>query len=106
MRFDAHEWRHWWAVHLRWASGDARLLFRRTAQEFIDDRCTQLAAGIAYYVFFSISPRAILLVSISGLILTDESIRQDVVDEIFSALPLSEGEGREDLETLRMAELP
>lgn len=99
MRFDPHEWLHWWTVYLRWAWSDARLLFRRTAQEFLDDRCTQLAAGIAYYVLFSIFPLAILVVSISGLILTDASIREDVVDEIFSALPLSEGEGREDLET-------
>ena len=99
MHFDPSEWRHWWAVHLRWLWSDTRLLFLRTGQEFFDDRCTQLAAGIAYYVLFSIFPLAILLVSISGLVLTDQSIRQDVVDEIFSALPLSEGEGRADLET-------
>ena len=99
MHFDASEWRHWWAVHLRRLWSDTRLLFLRTGQEFFDDRCTQLAAGIAYYVLFSIFPLAILLVSISGLVLTDPSIRQDVVDEIFSALPLSEGEGRADLET-------
>ena len=99
MHFDAREWGHWWAVHLRWFLSDARLLFRRTGQEFGDDRCTQLAAGIAYYVLFSIFPLAILFVSISGLILTDDSIKQDVVNQIFDTLPLSEGEGRDDLES-------
>ena len=99
MHFDAREWRHWWAVHLRWWWSDTRLLLRRTGQEFVDDRCTQLAAAIAYYVLFSVFPLAILLVSISGLILTDAGIREDVIDEIFNALPLSEGEGREDLES-------
>ena len=99
MHFDAREWSHWWVVHLRWFLSDARLLFRRTAEEFLDDHCSQLSAGIAYYVLFSIFPLAILVVSISGLVLTDDSIRQDVVDEIFQALPLSESEGRGDLES-------
>lgn len=98
MRFDPSYWRHWWLVHLRWWWGDARLLTRRTLQEFRDDYCTQLAAGISYYVLFSIFPLSILAISISGLILTDSSIRQDVVNKLFDILPLSEDEGRADLE--------
>ena len=98
MRIDLHYWRHWWALHFRWWLGDTRLLFRRTFAEFGDDRCPQMAAGISYYVLFSIFPLAILAISISGLILTDDSIRQDVVDRLFNALPLSQDEGRADLE--------
>ena len=98
MHLTADSWRHW-ARRLGWYGGDARLLFRRTAQEFAADRCTQLAAAIAYYVLFSIFPLAILLVSISGLLLTDDRLRADVVDEIFLALPLSEDEGRDNLES-------
>ena len=97
MPFDATAWHDRRAPRLRRLGGDVRLLFRRTAQEFLDDHCTQLAAGIAYYVLFSIFPLAILLVSISGLLLTDDRLRADVVDEIFRSLPLSEGEGRDDL---------
>ncbi|MEE9276906.1 MAG: YihY/virulence factor BrkB family protein [Dehalococcoidia bacterium] len=99
MRLDPHYWRHWWALHLHWWWGDVRLLFRRTFSEFGDDHCTQLAASISYYVLFSIFPLAILFVSVSGLILTDNSIRDDVVDQLFDALPLSEDEGRADLES-------
>ena len=98
MRIDLRYWGHWWAVHLRWWRGDVSLLVRRTLQEYRDDYCTQLAAGISYYVLFSIFPLAILAISISGLILTDDSIRDDVVEELFSVLPLSQDEGREDLE--------
>jgi membrane protein len=98
MRFDLRYLRHWWAVHLRWWRDDARLLMRRTLDEFRDDYCTQLAAGISYYVLFSIFPLTILAVSISGLILTNDSIRDDVVEELFDVLPLSQDEGREDLE--------
>ncbi len=96
---DADRWRDRWTLRLRWYWDDARLLFRRTAQEFADDHCTQLAAAIAYYVLFSIFPLAILLVSISGLLLTDDGLRADVVDEVFRALPLSEGQGRADLQS-------
>ena len=99
MHLDADRWLHWWAVHLRWYLGDARLLLGRTGQAFAADRCTQLAAAIAYYVLVSIFPLAILLVSISGLLLTDDRLRADVVDEIFLALPLSEDEGRDNLES-------
>ena len=98
MRFDPFYWRHWWAVHLSWWASDARLVFSRTAQEFRDDYCTQLAAGISYYVIFSIFPLAILAVSITGLILTNDEIRADVVNELFEVLPLSDDQGREDLE--------
>ena len=98
MRIDLHYLRHWWAVHLRWWHDDVLLLMRRTLREFRDDYCTQLAAGISYYVLFSIFPLAILAISISGLILTDDSIRADVVEELFDVLPLSQDEGREDLE--------
>lgn len=99
MRFAWLKSRHWWAVHLRWWGGDTRLLLRRTFAEYSDDHCAALAASISYYVFFSIFPLAILFVSISGLVLTNDSVRAGVVDDIFDFLPLSEDEGRADLET-------
>jgi membrane protein len=99
MPFDAAAWRDHWALRLRRCWSDSLLLCRRTAQEFLDDHCTQLAAAIAYYVLFSIFPLAILLVSISGLILTDDRLRADVVEEIFRSLPLTEGEGRDSLQS-------
>jgi len=86
-------------VHLRWWGSDARLLVRHAYRGFSADHGPQLAASISYYVLFSIFPLAILAVSIAGLLLTNDRLRADVVDHLFDRLPLSEGEGRADLQT-------
>jgi uncharacterized BrkB/YihY/UPF0761 family membrane protein len=46
---------------------------------------------------FSIAPLAIVLVSIFGRVLQDDSVRQDVVNSIVDALPVSAA-GRHDVE--------
>ena len=66
-------------------------------QRFFADQCPQHAAGIAYRVLFSIAPLAIVLVSIFGLVLQDDSVRHDVVNTIVDALPVSAA-GRKDVE--------
>jgi len=66
-------------------------------RNYFADHCPQQAAGIAYRVLFSIAPLAIVLVSIFGLVLQDDSVRQTVVNEIVDALPVSVA-GRKDVE--------
>ena len=66
-------------------------------QGFFADHCPQHAAAIAYRVLFSVAPLGIVLVSILGLVLRDDSIRQDVVDAIVDALPVS-AQGKADIE--------
>ena len=66
-------------------------------QRFFAHGCPQHAAGIAYRVLFSIVPLAIVLVSIFGLVLQNDAIRQDVVNAIVDALPVSVA-GRKDVE--------
>jgi membrane protein len=66
-------------------------------QQFFADRCPQLAAGIAYRVLFSIAPLAIVLVSIFGLVLQDDSLREDVVNAVVDALPVTAA-GKKDVE--------
>src|SRR5438552_12966296 len=81
-------------------SGVAKKLLRvlpNAVQGFFADQCPQQAAGIAYRVLFSIAPLAIVLVSIFGLVLQDDSIRHDVVNSIVDALPVSVA-GRKDVE--------
>ena len=58
-------------------------------QRYYSDHCPQHAAGISYRVLFSIVPLAIVLVSIFGLVLQDEGVRQDVVGRIVDWLPVS-----------------
>ena len=63
---------------------------------FFADQCGQHAAGIAYRVLFSMAPLAIVLVSIFGLVLQNDGIRNDVVNTIVDALPVSVA-GRQDV---------
>ena len=57
---------------------------------YFRDRLPQHAAGIAYRVLFSLAPLTIVLVSIVGVVLQDETRRQDVVDEIVRRLPFDD----------------
>jgi membrane protein len=58
---------------------------------------TQHAAGIAYRVLFSLAPLAIVLVSVFGLVLQDDELREEVVDKVIEALPV-DAAGIEDIE--------
>ena len=66
----------------------------RAIEDMFADRCTQYAAAIAYRVLFSLFPLTIALVSIFGLVLQDDELRQRVIDELIDILPVSEsGQG-------------
>ena len=86
-----------WALRVvRWPLDLARTLFRVIPQAidgYFADRCGQHAAGIAYRVLFSLVPLSIILVSIFGIILRDDSLRNDVVSEIVNRFPLTESGG-------------
>jgi len=82
------------------AGGFTRKILRvgvDAGQRFFTDGCSQHAAGIAYRVLFSTAPLAIVMVSIFGLLLQDDSVRHDVVNTIVDALPVSRA-GRKDVE--------
>ena len=55
------------------------------------------AAGIAYRVLFSLAPLAIVLVSIAGFVLKDDSLREDLTERVVSWLPVS-GQGQDSVE--------
>lgn len=67
---------------------------------FFDDRCTQLAAGMAYFALFSLFPLAILFTAAFGLVVAGEDARNEVVEFIVERLPLSDGQGAEDIRIL------
>jgi membrane protein len=68
--------------------GVARAL-PRAIEDMFTDRCTQYAAAIAYRVLFSLFPLTIALVSIFGLVLQDDELRQRVINELIDLLPVS-----------------
>jgi membrane protein len=59
-------------------------------EDLFRDRCTQYAASIAYRVLFSLFPLTIFLVSIFGLVLQDDELRQRVIADLVDLLPVSE----------------
>ncbi len=61
----------------------------RAVEDMFRDRCPQYAAAIAFRVLFSLFPLTILLVSIFGLVLQDDELRESVIDELIGVLPVS-----------------
>src|SRR4029450_10127151 len=76
---------------LEHVSGVVRGVLRalpRAVEDMFADRCTQYAAAIAYRVLFSLFPLTIALVSIFGLVLQDDEVRQSVISELIDYLPV------------------
>jgi membrane protein len=76
-------------------------LFTRAVSQFFANRAVHNAAAISYYVLFSILPLLIFIVGIAGLIFGSESeVRQDIIDSVVEEIPLSEDEGRQEVEEI------
>ena len=65
-----------------------------------DHRGTQLAASMAYYALLAVFPAAIVAAAAASLLLDDPGARSDVVEYLLRELPLSEVDGRSDVESL------
>lgn len=76
--------------------GIARAL-PRAIEDLFRDRCPQYAASISFHVLFSLFPLTIVLVSVFGLVLQDEELRERVIAELVAVLPVSEG-GQENVQ--------
>lgn len=59
---------------------------------------TQRAAAISFYALFSIFPLAILSVAVLGIVKNNDSARRQVVDFLLDRLPLTQDQGRRQLE--------
>jgi membrane protein len=80
------------------ALGRAAKLTERSVDAFFRHHCAQLAASISYYALLSIFPAAIVMAAIFGAVIGDDEARAEVVDFLFDNLPVSEDQGRRDLE--------
>ncbi len=65
---------------------------------FFAHGCTQRAAAISFYALFSIFPIAILCVAVLGIVKHDDSARRQVVDFLLDRLPITQDQGRRQLE--------
>lgn len=77
------------------------ILAQRSVFEFLDDDGPQLAAAISYHVLLSVFPLVILVVSIFGLIVDEQSVRDQVVQAVSTYIPLTPG-GQHSLQQLIM----
>jgi len=85
---------------LRWPLDVARSVGRalpRAVEDLFRDRCPQYAAAISYHVLFSLFPLTILFVSVFGLVLQNDDLRQRVINELYDVLPVSES-GKENVQ--------
>ena len=62
----------------------------RAIEDLFRDRCPQYAASISFHVLFSLFPLTIVLVSVFGLVLQDDELRQRVINELLDVLPVSQ----------------
>src|SRR4051794_4327934 len=75
-------------------------LFQHGISEFFRDGMPQRAAAISFYALFSVFPLAILCVAGLGVVANNDDVRQQVVRFLLDNLPLSEDQGRRQLQTL------
>lgn len=69
----------------------------RTIQLYMDDNCSTYAAAIAYYAIFALVPLALVILSIFGLVVSE----QRIVDLTFNQLPLKDTASvRENVEAI------
>jgi membrane protein len=61
-----------------------------TMQRFGEVRAAEAAAGMAYYVFFSLFPLMIALISAASFVLAQKQAYQQTVDFIAEAIPVSQ----------------
>jgi membrane protein len=64
-------------------------VLRRTAREFIDDECTDLAAALTYYAILALFPALVVLVSLLGVFGQGKRTTDAVMDIATDVMPSS-----------------
>ena len=68
----------------------AFMLPRRATANFLEDRASQLAAGISYFALFSLFPFTLLVFAVFGLVLRDDDLQADVLSAVVDAIPIED----------------
>ncbi len=61
-------------------------LFKETFSEFSEDKCTRMAAALAYYTVFSIAPLLVIVIAIVGLVLSPQEAQQLIQEQMNGVL--------------------
>lgn len=57
-------------------------LLKETVSEWNKDKASRLAAALAYYTVFSLSPLLIIVIAIAGAVFGEEAVRGEIVGQI------------------------
>jgi membrane protein len=57
-------------------------LFKRTYQEWKEDRASRLAAALAYYTIFSLAPLLVIAIAVAGFVWQQEAVEAQVMRQI------------------------
>ena len=58
-------------------------LFKNTAREWIEDKCPQLGAALAYFTVFSLAPLVLVLLAVFGLIFgSSDQAREKITEQL------------------------
>ncbi len=63
-------------------------ILRAAGARYFGSGSSDLAAGVAYRVLFSLAPLTVALASVFGLLLQNEELERDVINKIVSVLPV------------------
>jgi membrane protein len=75
----------------------SKTLAVQSVKEFLEDNCNQIAAAISFYVLFSLFPLLIFIVGVTGILLQDSKLQEEIINVVLDNIPLSEEEGRDDV---------
>lgn len=83
-------------------TGGALDVLQRTMERFNETHATQAAAGLAYYIFFSLFPLLLVLVAAASYVLNlgSDAAFQQAVDFISQAIPVSQNLIGQNLKTV------
>jgi membrane protein len=80
-------------------TGGVPQIVRRTLRNFSGNRSSQAAAGLAFYIFFSLFPLMLVLVAVASSFLREEAAFRRAVEFISQAIPVSRQLIARNLET-------
>jgi len=67
---------------LRGTSEDVFFLLKTTATQWVDDKCPQLGAALAYFTVFSLAPLILILLAFFGLFFGSEHASDKIIEQL------------------------
>ena len=61
-------------------------MLKQTFSEFTDDDCPRMAAALAYYTIFSLPPLLVLIITVAGVVLSEQQVEEWIQGQIGNML--------------------